>query len=855
MTAITDAWHVNNSTGYDYYCGDIGPFIDGNDNLYVVAEAAPSGSATDRIGVFRSTDNGSTWSEIDSANRPTAIANGLQAFTAFLDGTVLHVGTMGGESGGMTNTFDIEYQTFNTSDAGSQPDTWQIKNEAVASPEVESLNNQGLDMAVRSDGDVIIAHQIPDASIMGNTYDVAGYSRREGGSWTSNVALFSGEEQNQRAPNVALGTNDRIHFLFTSTNDGTRGVTLRPDNTLSTAINPFLNAPQQLLTYNEGGTQHIIAFYKASGIITSHNMVESANDIADTGNSHSIEDTANTIFQANSRAAYISGDDETYYAYLDSGLPGFGYETRTAEGSWGNRTLLYNQNEWSTWWHYHASVNQVAWVYCQHNTSPALELNFDSISLGAPVDFNVEQATEVNTAFDVNFTDPTEFTVDFASEKNIGYDVKFEAGLAINVEQATEKNAAIDVEFFAGDPPPEGFIILASTTSSEILVSEDGENWTERPQNETTRSLRQVTSSDSLELFVIGTSGSGESSATVLTTDDTFAYVEETVSSGAGYTVGATTWSPSEAIFCVARGNRPFTSPDGSTWTQRDLPRYSSLGDLIWADGISKFLLGQDVFEGTLTKGINTSPDGITWTAVGPSSYNSFYGAFAWSDDLTLAVCIDTVGDFVYTSPDGTNWTYRQTLDPPASSVAWGPDAGRYVAVGNNGVIWSSTNGTSWSQETSPTTVNLSDVEWISYLDFFCAVGATTIITSPDGQNWTEQSVPAGIAGTIVSVWGGVSNTDIFNAEYTTEENEAFDVKFQNTTEFLADFTSEENVAYDVEFETPNVVLIQETIQLSLDTTITATVVPPLPAQGLGVPKRGDHKPAVYHPDHNIVKR
>ena len=73
---------------------------------------------------------------------------------------------------------------------------------------------------------------------------------------------------------------------------------------------------------------------------------------------------------------------------------------------------------------------------------------------------------------------------------------------------------------------------------------------------------------------------------------------------------------------------------------------------------------------------------------------------------------------------------------PDINSVAFG--AGRYVAVGDRGAIFSSSDGVTWSRKDSKTTRNLRSVIYGNNL--FVAVGNGNIIrTSQNGEEWAER--------------------------------------------------------------------------------------------------------------------
>ena len=67
--------------------------------------------------------------------------------------------------------------------------------------------------------------------------------------------------------------------------------------------------------------------------------------------------------------------------------------------------------------------------------------------------------------------------------------------------------------------------------------------------------------------------------------------------------------------------------------------------------------------------------------------------------------------------------------------------AGKFVAVGDEGVIVTSTDGTTWNEPASASASNLLGVTFGG--SQFVAVGAKgTLLTSPDGTTWTPRSVP-----------------------------------------------------------------------------------------------------------------
>lgn len=99
-------------------------------------------------------------------------------------------------------------------------------------------------------------------------------------------------------------------------------------------------------------------------------------------------------------------------------------------------------------------------------------------------------------------------------------------------------------------------------------------------------------------------------------------------------------------------GNFVVTSPDGNTWTKRNLPASYQFRDLVWSNRHNKFFLY------TAANGVLISVDGINW------EFNLFSGAI----DIHTVIHINELNKFVglqsnpedrkfILSDDGINWT------------------------------------------------------------------------------------------------------------------------------------------------------------------------------------------------------
>jgi len=196
------------------------------------------------------------------------------------------------------------------------------------------------------------------------------------------------------------------------------------------------------------------------------------------------------------------------------------------------------------------------------------------------------------------------------------------------------------------------------------------------------------------------------------------------------------------------------TSPDGTTWTQRTstpgpFGARVHLYDVTYGNGLFVTVGGDN---GTIL----TSPDGTTWAKRNSGTSNDLYGVTYGNG---LFVTVGEYGTFL-TSPDGTTWTKSPS---DASATAAGPPGpahriyygkGLFVTYGTKGKIHTSPDGTTWTERTcyygaSPcqyaeygTPQDLEDLHGLTYGNgLFVAVGDNgTILTSPDGTTWAKRN-------------------------------------------------------------------------------------------------------------------
>ena len=178
-----------------------------------------------------------------------------------------------------------------------------------------------------------------------------------------------------------------------------------------------------------------------------------------------------------------------------------------------------------------------------------------------------------------------------------------------------------------------------------------------------------------------------------------------------------------------------------SPWTPRTSP-YGYLYDIEWSPSLGLFVA---VSYGTATVGgnVQTSSDGITWTAQTPASTNH-WTSVAWSPSLGLfaAVSDNGSGNRVMTSTNGTTWTTRTSAGNNSwTRVIWSPENAIFVAVAQNGAncVMTSEDGVNWVARTPPASNGWYGLTWAASLGIFVAVGLSgtgRVMTSSDGITW-----------------------------------------------------------------------------------------------------------------------
>ncbi len=327
-----------------------------------------------------------------------------------------------------------------------------------------------------------------------------------------------------------------------------------------------------------------------------------------------------------------------------------------------------------------------------------------------------------------------------------------------------------------------------------IITSPDGETWTPRASG-TTLSLSGISYANGL--FVItGANGTlltspdavswtaPASGTTQLLYGSAFGNGGFTAVGSGGITVtstNGTTWTSRQTGFSMT-GNMIYDmdyngqfaalsnqgilySPNGVNWTLVSTFSnqfvssflYNTSGNLIGATSTgnvfyssttswqsSTNISGQALYDIAYGNGryvitsnfgtLYSSPTGATWTSTSvPGGLLPTLSTVEYLNGHFVALGTYPSATVVFSSADGQTWTQKGTVPSPLRGVAFGN--GQYVAVSENGGIYTSADLQTWQAQTSGTAQHLRAVCYA--YSFFVAVGdGGALLTSTDGTVW-----------------------------------------------------------------------------------------------------------------------
>ena len=167
----------------------------------------------------------------------------------------------------------------------------------------------------------------------------------------------------------------------------------------------------------------------------------------------------------------------------------------------------------------------------------------------------------------------------------------------------------------------------------------------------------------------------------------------------------------------------------------------SAWNDVTWVSSLNLFVVVSQTSAGNANKdAILTSPDGVTWTRRNMP--------FASNNDLmnrieSYSTRIFTSGNIsnrTYTSTDGTTYTNQTNVASQQGCLAYSPTLNMWIVCGFNVVYYTTNNGTSWSNVA--VTINPANCLWSSGAGAFFIFprGQNFILKSTNGTTWTTIS-------------------------------------------------------------------------------------------------------------------
>ena len=148
----------------------------------------------------------------------------------------------------------------------------------------------------------------------------------------------------------------------------------------------------------------------------------------------------------------------------------------------------------------------------------------------------------------------------------------------------------------------------------------------------------------------------------------------------------------------------------------------------------------------TLQAKVDSIPSGgnsMSWMQIPIPTSGKVFSAVCFSEEQLAYVAVGNNGAIAESS-DGTTWYDRSksTITIHFQALCWSKEKSLWVAVGQNGIV-TSPDRSSWTVRTCPNAVYVG-VCWSKEKSLFVAVGQTSNIaaTSPDGITWTARTLP-----------------------------------------------------------------------------------------------------------------
>jgi hypothetical protein len=293
----------------------------------------------------------------------------------------------------------------------------------------------------------------------------------------------------------------------------------------------------------------------------------------------------------------------------------------------------------------------------------------------------------------------------------------------------------------------------AGTITNRVMTSPDGTTWTSRTAA-ADNNWYGVTYGNGL-FVATSTTGTGDR---VMTSPDGITWTSRTSAADNGWLSVTYGNGLFVAVSYSGTGDRVMTSPNGTTWTSRTSAANNTWNSVTYGNGL--FVAVSETGTGDR---VMTSPDGITWTSRTSAADNS-WTSVTYGNGLFVSVALDGTNRVMTSGYEASVGSALATQDTAATATSEIARLRMNIGVSTDPLPASILNmklqyaelaGGScsnsetfidvgvpyWAARTASVSKNWTDITYGNGL--FVAVassGTDSVMTSPDGINWTTQT-------------------------------------------------------------------------------------------------------------------
>jgi len=312
---------------------------------------------------------------------------------------------------------------------------------------------------------------------------------------------------------------------------------------------------------------------------------------------------------------------------------------------------------------------------------------------------------------------------------------------------------------------------IAIGDKGTIITSNDGVTWQKQSAGSSTAALRAISwragkNASDTQYAVVGYEyDTVITSSFILTSTDGKNWSKQLQFAAGG--VVLTGISSNNQRFVAVGGDSSsgsykaiaYTSNNGAAWTQQSTGLSSSnfLNELTWSSRDNQFVALGSNQAGQGTTSIST--DGITWVDTPQNLANRFTMPYSSGIKFLNGLYITSTFNGVFTSVDAINWVRQQSLDAFAiefNGVDW--DGSQYIAVGDKGFILTSLDGANWIPQNTLTMNTINKVVADKDRNEYLLSTGNSLFTSTDAVDWLKTEVDFSDASIFDIVSGGSSS-------------------------------------------------------------------------------------------------